>query len=608
MQQLVTDCPDVVHLADPRAIQPGLTGAKAASLARAANAGLPVVDGFVLTTGFDLDRPHAAWLAWSSLSADGAETLVVRSSSTAEDGEISSMAGLFTSVLDVAVGDATEDAVREVLESRLRSRPGRRPDGRPRAAPGHGALGRRALRRRSRDRSHRPPRRRRRRRRARRARQRPRRRLDRGARRAAAASTRSDRTAGPVRRPPSCAGSPAWPRTPAGVFGGPQDIEWAVDADDRLHLLQSRPITTLHGPVSGPVLGAGPLAESFPDPLAELEHDLWIEPLRQGLREALTLTAAAPARAIGRSPSSWTSAATPSPTSTLLGATSRRRGVLAKLDPRPPARRLRASWRVGRLTAALPALARDVVEQVDADLAAVPAVGELSNSDLLAVLANARAYLAGLTGHEALAGLLLTPGAEAVTAASVALAALGEGATEGVPADELVATNPVVLALVPPSTGTGTAPPGRRLPAGVRPAHRRRSHRRRPGGAPPPHPLGAGAHRRRRAGARPPARRRRRAAHGRQRTPAPPRRAGRRRRAARPARRPRRPRRAGAPVPAHRVPPRRRRPPRRRPPHANRAPPSAPVAGAVADRRGSTRTRPPAPCSSSSTSTRAWPT
>ena len=69
------------------------------------------------------------------------------------------------------------------------------------------------------------------------------------------------------------------------------------------------------------------------------------------------------------------------------------------------ARRLRAAWRVGRLRSALPDLAIDLVEHVDADLAAVPALETLSEEQLLALLRNGRRSLVTLNGHEALVGL-----------------------------------------------------------------------------------------------------------------------------------------------------------------------------------------------------------
>jgi pyruvate,water dikinase len=131
-----------------------------------------------------------------------------------------------------------------------------------------------------------------------------------------------------------------------------------------------------------------------------------------------------------------------------------RHRVLHRLDPRPPARRLRAAWRTGRLTRALPALARDVVEQVDRDLAAVPRVDELSNAALLAVLDNGRTALRALHGYEALAGMLVPASDETATAASLALSALAEARAEGVDLDELVESSPVVLALAPPRIGS----------------------------------------------------------------------------------------------------------------------------------------------------------
>jgi pyruvate,water dikinase len=237
------------------------------------------------------------------------------------------------------------------------------------------------------------------------------------------------------------------------VFGGPQDIEWAADDRGRVVLLQSRPITTLHGPVSGPVLGVGPLAETFPDPLSPLEEELWIPPLRDGLRTALELTAAAPASRIKRSPIATTVNGLAVADLDVLGVTPRRGGWLRKLDPRPPARRLRAAWRVGRLTAALPGLARDIVEQVDGDLAAVPRLEGLNNRSLVALLRNGQRFLAPLHAYEALAGMLAQDRLGTPTAASMAMSALAQARGEGIDSDELIEHQPVVLALVPPRIG-----------------------------------------------------------------------------------------------------------------------------------------------------------
>src|SRR5262249_57575092 len=72
----------------------------------------------------------------------------------------------------------------------------------------------------------------------------------------------------------------------ASVFGGPQDVEWAINPDGQLWLLQSRPVTTeIRGVPRGPIYGPGPVAETFPSPLTELEVDLWVPPLREAVRE-----------------------------------------------------------------------------------------------------------------------------------------------------------------------------------------------------------------------------------------------------------------------------------------------------------------------------------
>jgi pyruvate,water dikinase len=454
---------DLIDLADPGATDGSLVGAKAANLARAGTAGLPVLAGLVLTTAWDhrgwshpsrQDRPSPARTAWERLGA-GREPLVVRSSSTNEDGGSSSMAGVFTSVLDVATwGDFTA-AVDEVLASGSRAAvPGARMAVliQPQLRPHRGGVlfgadpvtGRRD-------------------------------RLVVSAVEGGPDALVSGRVAGwtaalsprgrllddqggdtaplPRRHLRALAGLA---RRAAAAFGGPQDIEWAIDHDGHLWMLQSRPITTAVGTPTGHVLGTGPLAETFPEPLSRLEADVWLAPLAEGLEQALLVTGTASPRALRRSPvaraiDGWAVADL-----VHLGVAPVRHRWLARLDPRPPARRLRAAWRTGRLTRALPALARDVIAQVDADLAAVPRPDDLSNAELLAVLDNGRTALRALHGYEALAGMLIPDAGHGVTAASLAMSALAEARAEDVDDDELVETNPVVLALTPPRIGDDT--------------------------------------------------------------------------------------------------------------------------------------------------------
>jgi pyruvate,water dikinase len=442
--------PGLVWLHDSDAIDAELVGAKAAALARAAAAGLPVLDGFVLTTA-PAERPQIAG-AWRVLSRWGTEPLVVRSSSVAEDGTAQSMAGLFTSVLDVRGWSAFGRAVDEVLASGGSSGPVDAPmavlvqpfldaewggvlfsvdpitgredrmvvtavRGGADAVVGGGTAGWTAtLRRRGR--------------------------LDevRSAEAEQPPASLLRQLAGLARRVEQ-------------VFGAPQDVEWAADWDGRVRLLQSRPITTLHGPVGGPVFGPGPVAETFPDALSPLEQDLWLDPLRDGLRTSLRLTGAAPAARITGSPVVVAIDGVPALDLELLGVTRPRRNLLRRLDPRPPARRLGAAWRVGRLAAALPDLAREVAGRVDDDLAAVPRLDHLDNRSLLAVLHNGRRALAPLYGYESLAGMLAAERTDSPTAASMALSALAQARADGVDVQDLVADLPVVLALVPPRIG-----------------------------------------------------------------------------------------------------------------------------------------------------------
>jgi rifampicin phosphotransferase len=459
--------PGLVDLGHADAGDATLTGAKAANLAIAQRAGLPVLPGMVLTTAWDHrgwshpSRLHGgdgpAWSAWRQMSDEGRRPVVVRSSSTNEDGDTSSMAGVFTSVLDVTDPTSFVEAVDDVLAS---ARSGLitgapmavlvQPQLSPRwggvlfgADPISGRTDRLLL---------------------------------------SACEGGPDRlvsglddgwtaTLSPRGRVVEAEPADGAPGIPAGAlrsvahlakraaaaFGGPQDIEWAIDHDGSVWLLQSRPITTVTGKPTGPVLGTGPLAETFPDPLGPLEADLWLAPMREGLEHALRLTGTVSPRALRRSPvarqiDGWAVADLEA-----LGSVPPRHRILRKIDPRPGARKLRAAWRVGRLARALPAIGRDVVAQVDDDLLDVPRLDDLGNAALLAVLDNGRTALRALHGYEALSGMLVPEASTPVTAASIAMSALAEARAEGVDIDDLTRHNPVVLALTPPRVGPDPA-------------------------------------------------------------------------------------------------------------------------------------------------------
>ncbi|HEX7277675.1 MAG TPA: PEP-utilizing enzyme, partial [Acidimicrobiales bacterium] len=118
-----------------------------------------------------------------------------------------------------------------------------------------------------------------------------------------------------------------------------------------------------------------------------------------------------------------------------------------------------AAWRVGRLRAALPALADDLLAVADRDLLDVPDLATLSDRELLSLLGRAGPALASLHGHEVLMGWLVTSAASSTTAASVALRALAAARADGMSDDDIVAAYPGVLALVPPRIGAATVLP-----------------------------------------------------------------------------------------------------------------------------------------------------
>ncbi|RKN47176.1 PEP/pyruvate-binding domain-containing protein [Streptomyces hoynatensis] len=491
----------VLALADPRARRVELSGGKAASLARAAEAGLPVPPGFVVPPPSAQPTPHGRELyaAWRELSAEGTRPLAVRSSSAAEDTVTSSMAGRFRTVLDVRGWEEFRAALREVRGSSARE-PAVLVQPMVRSRVG-GVL------------FTSDP-------------------LPGGARRMLVSAVRGgpDRLVGGAetgsdfrltRHGRPVGGAPAaglltgrelrrlaaLARRARRLFGRAQDIEFGFDAlTGRLWLFQSRPITARAPRPArrARLLGAGPVAETLPGVLHPLEEDLWVTPMAHGLAAALHLCGAASARTLRGVPAVTTVAGRAVADLRLLGLAGPRHRLLAALDPLPAARRLAAAWRVGRLRAALPGLALALRAEVDAQLAAAPAAGELSPAALAAALRWSRAVLVPLHAQEALAGALPAPpeapaaarprrrrapaarvaasgpggaaagaagdaaGAPPATGAGVALAALAAARAAGEEEAAIPARHPEVLALIPPSLTTPPRPPAA-WPAGTVP-------------------------------------------------------------------------------------------------------------------------------------------
>jgi rifampicin phosphotransferase len=115
---------EIIWLGSPAGMDPALAGAKAARLGQLRAAGFPVPEGFVVTTEAFLryagDRALADHLV-SALAAAAAEIgdgpLAVRSSSSAEDLDDASYAGMYETVLGVRGAEALVRAVRRCWAS-----------------------------------------------------------------------------------------------------------------------------------------------------------------------------------------------------------------------------------------------------------------------------------------------------------------------------------------------------------------------------------------------------------------------------------------------------------------------------------------------------------
>ena len=468
--------PLVVELGDADATDPARVGGKAASLAAAGREGLPTLPGVVLTTAVadvveaDPDRHPALREAYDRAGGDD-RALVVRSSSVAEDTTDSSMAGQFASVVDVRGWEAFVDAVRVVLASRDEAGAGDQPiavliqplldaeiggvlfgvdpvtgrsdrlvvtatTGGPEPLVSGEVDGSRYV-------------------------------LD-----ADGAVIDRDRGDGPDLARARLAELAGLAADVARAFGGPQDIEWAVDGEGALWLLQSRPVTTeIRGVPSGPVFGPGPVAETFPEPLTELESDLWVPPLRVAVREAVVLAGGASRQHADASAAVVAIAGHVAIDLGLTGERLPRPSIWQRLNPVPAVGRLRSAWRVGRLRAALPELAAGLIDRVDGDLENVPPLAAQSSRQLLGLLHRGIAALRALHAHEILMGMLIDTGEDMTTGASVALRVLVQGREAGLDDSEILRRSPVVLALVAPHVApraelpsrgaSGELPPGR---------------------------------------------------------------------------------------------------------------------------------------------------
>ncbi|MDQ3680931.1 MAG: PEP-utilizing enzyme [Actinomycetota bacterium] len=447
----------VVNLRDEAALDAALTGGKAAALARASNAGLATLPGVVLTTAFsaavdsgaDVAAHPALREAFGRAGGDNTG-LVARSSSVVEDTAESSMAGQFESVIGISGLDAFVTAVKAVLDSRVRAGAADQPIAvlvQPLIDPDLGGVmfgidpvtGRADRRVVSAVRGGPEP-------------------LVSGEVDGSryllgsdAKVLEFDANDGPELAHPDLRRLVSLSKEVARVFSGPQDVEWAITREGKLWLLQSRPVTTqVRGVPQGPIFGPGPVAETFPEPLTELERDLWVPPLREAVRQAVLLAGTATRAQVDSSDVVVSVQGHVAIDLRFSGDIATKRTLGQRLNPVRNVRRLGGAWRVGRLRAALPRLGENLLDRVDADLEEVPSLTELSSRQLIALLHRSHTILRSLHAHEILMGMLTDTGDNRMTGASVALRVLIEARRDGLSDKEILFRSPVVLGLTAP--------------------------------------------------------------------------------------------------------------------------------------------------------------
>ena len=238
----------------------------------------------------------------------------------------------------------------------------------------------------------------------------------------------------------------------ASVYGTPQDVEWAIATDKQLWLLQSRPVTTeIRGVPRGPIYGPGPVAETFPSPLTELENDLWVPPLREAVREAVVLAGSATAADVAASDVVVCVDGHVAIDLRLAGEIKTEDADDQQVEPDPrgssPARSVEGRAGCARRCPAWPSTcstAPTLISRRSRQL------GELTSRQLIALLHRSQAILRALHAHEILIGMLTDTGGNRMTGASVALRVLAEARQDGLDDKEILARSPAVLALTGP--------------------------------------------------------------------------------------------------------------------------------------------------------------